>query len=75
MFRAASKVTPSPGWRIDSGHWLDQAVLHWDASEIECECREWRPAAKAKSSTPIQVRAAIEVWEEDIVRLWGAKSV
>ena len=69
------RVTPSPGWRIDGRRWLDQPVLHRDASEIECQCSEWRPMMKVQSSPPTQIRAAIEIWQEDIVRLWGANDI
>jgi hypothetical protein len=30
---------------------------------------------KVQSSPPTQIRAAIEIWQEDIVRLWGAKDI
>jgi hypothetical protein len=69
------QVTPSPGWRIEGRAWLDSPVLHWEDSEIECPGKPWAPSTQALSSTPTtQIRAKIEVWREDIVRLWGSDS-
>jgi hypothetical protein len=48
-------------------------MLHWEDSEIECPGKPWAPSTQALSSTPTtQIRAKIEVWREDIVRLWGS---
>jgi len=66
------QVTLSPGLRIEGRAWLDNPVLHWEASEIECLCKPWTPASQAlPSAPPTQSRARIEVWSEDLVRLWG----
>ncbi len=67
------RVTPPPGLRIEGRTWLDTPVLHWEDSEIECICKPWTPSTLALSSAPAtQSRASIEVWDEDLVRLWGA---
>jgi hypothetical protein len=66
------QVTLSPGLRIEGRAWLDNPVLHWEASEIECLCKPWTPSSQAlPSAPPNQSRARIEVWGEDVVRLWG----
>jgi hypothetical protein len=66
------QVVPSPGWRIEGRAWLDSPVLHWEESEIECPGKLWAPSTRNSSSTPAtQIRARIEVWQEDIFRLWG----
>jgi hypothetical protein len=66
------QVTPPPGLRIDGRAWLDNPVLDWEASEVECLCKPWTPAHQAPSSTAeTQCRARIEVWAGDLVRLWG----
>jgi len=66
------QVTLSPGLRIEGRAWLDNPVLHWEASEIECLCKPWAPSSQARpSAPPNQSRARIEVWSEDLVRLWG----
>jgi len=41
------QVTPSSGWRTEGRAWLDDPVLHWETSEIECLCRPWAPATKS----------------------------
>ena len=69
------QVTPLPGWRIEGRAWLDDPVLHWEASEIECLCKPWTPARQACSSmAETQFRARIEVWGGDLVRLWGGNN-
>src|SRR5215831_9278939 len=57
------RVVPSPGWRIEGRAWLDNPVLHWEDSEIECSCKPWAPSAQDSSQVPTsQIRAKIEVW-------------
>jgi len=69
------QVTPSPGLRIEGRAWLDNPVLHWEASEIECPCKPWTPLRQEQASAPAtQCRARIEVWGEDLARLWGGDS-
>ena len=69
------QVTQLPGLRIDGRAWLDNPVLQWEASEIECLCKPWTPARQATSSpAETQCRARIEVWGEDLVRLWGGNN-
>jgi hypothetical protein len=66
------QVTPPAGLRTESRAWLDNPVLHWEASEIECLCKTWTPSSKTLPSelaTPCRVK--IEVWDGDLVRLWG----
>jgi hypothetical protein len=70
------RVTPSPGLQIEGRAWLDNPVLHWEASEIECLCKPWTPAWQALSSAPAtQSRVRIEVWGGDLVRLWGGDNL
>ena len=70
------QVTPLPGLRIEGRAWLDDPVLHWETSEIECLCKPWTPARQASSSTAeTQCRARIEVWGGDLVRLWGGNNL
>ena len=69
------QVTPPAGMRIDGRTWLDNPVLNWEASEVECRCKQWTPARQALSSTAeTQCRARIEVWGGDLIRLWGANN-
>jgi hypothetical protein len=70
------QVTPPPGFQLDGRAWLENPILDWDASEIECQCKPWIPQRlHLESSAPAtQCRARIEVWEEDLVRLWGASA-
>jgi hypothetical protein len=49
-------------------------VLHWETSEIECLCKPWTPLARATPAPPTQSKAQIEVWDEDLARLWGGDS-
>jgi hypothetical protein len=66
------RVTLSPGLRLEGRTWLENPVLHWEASEIECLCKPWTPSSQPQpSANPTQSRARIEVWGEDLVRLWG----
>jgi hypothetical protein len=65
------QVTPSPGWRLVGRAWLDQPVLDWETSEIECLCTPWMPLRTSEPASPSQSRARIEIWREDIGRLWG----
>jgi hypothetical protein len=64
------QVTPSPGWRVVGRVWLDQPVLDWETSEIECLCAPWM-SPRASPEPPSQSRAKIEIWREDIGRLWS----
>jgi hypothetical protein len=66
------QVTPLPGLRIDGRAWLDNPVLQWEASEIECLCKPWTPSSQALSAQATQSQARIDVWGEDLVRLWGS---
>ena len=66
------QVTPSPGLRLVGRDWLDRPVLDWESSEIECLCTPWTPRGTSEPSAPSQSRAKIEVWREDIRRLWAA---
>ena len=69
------QVTPHPGLRIDGRGWLDNPVLDWEASEVECLCKPWTPAHQAPSSTAeTRCRARIEVWAGDLVRLWSGNN-
>ena len=69
------QVTPPPGLRIDGRAWLDNPVLDWEASEVECRCKLWMPPRQAHSSTAeTQCRARIEVWGGDLIRLWGCNN-
>jgi hypothetical protein len=67
------QVIPPVGQRVLGRQWLDQPVLHWESSEIECLCTLWAPIG-VPQSPGTQCRARIEVWEEDLVRLWGGNS-
>ena len=66
------QVTPPPGLRSEGRGWLDNPVLHWEASEIECVCKTWTPSSKALASELFQSRVKIEIWDGDLVRLWGS---
>ena len=69
------QVTLPPGLRIEGRAWLDDPVLHWEPSEIECLCKPWTPARQAPSTaaeTPC--RATNGVWGGDLVRLWGGNN-
>ena len=67
------QVTSLPGWRLEGRAWLDDPVLHWAASEIECLCKPWTPLSKTLASVAAtQFRVKIEIWAEDLVRLWGS---
>jgi hypothetical protein len=67
------QVTSLPGLRIEGRAWLDNPVLHWETSEIECFCKPWTPASQVLSSAvAIQSRVTIGVWDDDLVRLWGS---
>jgi len=70
------QVTLPPGLQIEGRVWLENPVLHWDSSEIECLCKPWTtPRLPQQLSAPAtQCRAKIEVWGEDLVRLWGGKT-
>jgi hypothetical protein len=65
---AAPKPIEPSGWR----GWLENPVPHWEDSEIECSCKPWAPSAQESSLIPSsQITAKIEVWQDDIFRLWG----
>jgi hypothetical protein len=64
-------VITSPGLRIDGRGWLEVPVLHWETSEIECLCKPWTPMGRTAPELPTQSKAQIEVWDEDLARLWG----
>ena len=69
------QVMPPTGLRIDGRAWLDNPVLDWEASEVECLCKPWTPTRQASSSTSkTQYRARVEVWGGDLHRLWGGNS-
>ena len=68
------QVTPAPGLRIDGRAWLDNPVLDWEASEVECFCKPWTPRQPPSSTAATQCRARIEVWGGDLVRLWGSNN-
>jgi hypothetical protein len=68
------QVTPPPGLRIDGRAWLDNPVLDWEASEVECLCKPWTPRQAPSSTAATQCRARIEVWGTDLVRLWGGNN-
>ena len=66
------RIPPSSGLRLEGRTWLETPVLHWEASEIECLCKPWAPSSQVlPSAPPTQTRARIEVWGENLVRLWG----
>jgi hypothetical protein len=70
------QVSPPPGFHVEGRVWLESPCLDWDASEIECPCKPWapgRPHLQSSAST-IQCRAKIEVWEDDLFRLWGGNT-
>ena len=67
------QVTSLPGWRLEGRAWLDDPVLHWEASEIECLCKPWTPLSKTLASVATtQFRVKIEIWAEDLAWLWGS---
>jgi hypothetical protein len=58
--------------RRTSCPWLETPVLHWEESEIECSCKPWASSVQNSPPAPSsQIRAKIEVWQEDIFRPWG----
>jgi hypothetical protein len=65
------QVTPSPGCRLVGRDWLEHPVLHWETSEIECLCTPWMPPRASQPTSPSPARAKIEIWREDIARLWS----
>jgi len=69
------QVTPSPGWRLVGRDWLDHPVLHWETSEIECLCALWKPPSASQPGPPARSRARIEIWREDLARLWGSSGI
>jgi hypothetical protein len=67
------QVTSLPGLRIEGRAWMDNPVLDWETSEIECLCKPWTPSSKALASVvATQSQLKIEIWDEDLVRLWGS---
>jgi hypothetical protein len=67
-------VTPAPGMRTESRVWLDNPVLDWETSEIECLCWPWTLSRVPSAEPATQCQAGIEVWSEDLARLWGGAS-
>ena len=68
------QVTSLPGLRVEGRAWLDNPVLDWEASEIECLCKPWKPSSETiRSVVATQTRAKIAIWDDDLVRLWGTK--
>ena len=64
-------VKSPPGLRI-IGRAVREPGLHWDTSEIDCVGKSWAPSSQQSSSAQAtQFLASIEVWDEDLVRLWG----
>ena len=68
------QITLPPGLRTEGRGWLENPVLHWESSEIECLSKPWIPLGRTSTEPPTQFRAQIEVWEQDLVRLWSADS-
>jgi hypothetical protein len=66
------QLTSPPGWRLVGREWLERPILNWETSEIECLCALWMPPRASQPTAPSQSRAKIEVWREDIGRLWGS---
>jgi hypothetical protein len=66
------RVSPQPGWRLVGRDWLDRPVLNWETSTIECLCAPWAPVGVSQPSASSPSQAHIEIWREDIPRLWGA---
>lgn len=64
------QVKLPPGLRIEGRGWLENPVLHWETTEIECLCKPWAPLARGPTD-PTQAKAQIQVWDEDLARLWG----
>jgi hypothetical protein len=65
------QLTLPSGLRIEGRGWLENPVLHWETTEIECRCKPWAPMARGPTEPPTQTKAQIQVWDEDLVRLWG----
>jgi hypothetical protein len=68
------QVKPPAGLKIEGRAWLDNPVLDWEASEVECLCKPWTHARQVPSPNSTQCRARVEVWGADLVRLWGGNS-
>jgi hypothetical protein len=66
------QVTLPSGLRIDGRGWLENPVLDWETTEIECLCKPWAPMGRVPTVPATQIKAQIQVWEEDLIRLWGA---
>ena len=65
------QVTLPSGLRIEGRDWLENPVLDWETTEIECLCKPWAPMGRILTEPPTQTKAQIQVWDEDLVRLWG----
>src|SRR5262245_10417473 len=65
------QVTLPSGLRIVGRGWLEKPVLHWETTEIECLCNSWAPMGRVPTEPPTQTKAQIQVWDEDLERLWG----
>lgn len=67
------QVTLLPGLRIEGRAWMENPVLDWETSEIECLCKPWTPSSKSLPLlAPTKSRVKIEIWNDDLVRLWGS---
>jgi hypothetical protein len=51
------EVTPPPGWRLVGRAWLDNPVLDWETSEIECLCMPWMSPRTSQPAPPSRSRA------------------
>lgn len=69
------QLTLPAGVRIYGRAWLDKPILDWETSEIECLGKPWTPLSQASLPTDsTQYRTKIEIWSDDLVRLWGSHS-
>jgi len=50
-------------------------IVRDEISEIECLCAPWMSPRASQPEPPSQSRAKIEIWREDMGRLWGAQKV
>ena len=65
------QIAVPPGLRIEGRGWLENPVLDWETTEIECLCKPWAPMGRGSTAPATQTKAQIQVWDEDLVRLWG----
>jgi len=67
------QLTLPAGVRIDGRAWLDNPVLDWETSEIECLGKPWTPLSQTSPDAgSTQCRAEIKIWGDDLVRLWSS---